>query len=107
MREFTSYGAIDKNLHYYVHRRKLMERAYGYLVGESPDTGGHYITVWAPRQTGKSSLLQDVYRELLRNQLYDAVYINVQSLGGIEDSQEAMNRILFYKAIQPPVRDAI
>ncbi len=96
MREFTSYGSIDKNLHYHVPRRELMKETYGYLVGESPDAGGHYITVWAPGQTGKSSLLQDVYRELLGNPLYDAVYINVQSLGSIEDSQEAMNRILFY-----------
>ncbi len=78
MRQFSSYGPINKKLHYYVPRRELLRKAHQYLVGEVPDEGGHYITVWAPRQTGKSSLLRDIYWELLPDERYCAANIDVQ-----------------------------
>ena len=54
MRRFSSYGPLRPNLHYYAPRDALLESAYTQLIGEIPDEGGHYITVWAPRQTGKT-----------------------------------------------------
>ncbi|MCP4108110.1 MAG: hypothetical protein GY749_21615, partial [Desulfobacteraceae bacterium] len=54
MRKFSSYGPVDTDLHYYVPRKELVDRAYTQLKGVIPDKGGHYITVWAPRQTGKT-----------------------------------------------------
>ncbi len=49
MRRFSSYGPINPKLHYYVPRQALVDQAVTHLVGEVPDEGGHYITVWAPR----------------------------------------------------------
>ena len=52
MRKFCSYGPVDTDLHYYVPRTELIEQALLQLRGEDPKKSGHYITVWAPRQTG-------------------------------------------------------
>ncbi len=57
MRRFSSYGPVDLDLHYYVPRTQLIDTACAQLVGENPDKGGHYITVWAPRQCGKSWIM--------------------------------------------------
>ena len=53
MKRFSSYGPIDTDLHYYAPRKELIDKAYTRVVGENRDKGGHYITVWAPRQCGK------------------------------------------------------
>ncbi len=96
MRKFSSYGPVDLDLHYHVPRRELLEKAYNYLAGENPDKGGHYITVWAPRQSGKSSLLRNVYRKILPDKKYDTAYINIQNLSGMQNSIECFNAILYY-----------
>lgn len=65
MRKFSSYGPLDPELHYYVDRKVLVNQAFTQLVGENPDRGGHYMTVWGTRQAGKSWIMQQVYRRLL------------------------------------------
>jgi predicted AAA+ superfamily ATPase len=60
MRRFHSYGPINNKLHYYAPRKELIQRTFTRLIGENPDEGGHYITVWAPRQTGKTWIMQEV-----------------------------------------------
>jgi hypothetical protein len=47
MRKFFSYGPIDPELHYYVPRQEWVNFAYQQLLGDNPNKGGHYITVWA------------------------------------------------------------
>jgi predicted AAA+ superfamily ATPase len=64
MRKFSSYGPIDSELHYHVPRQQLIEGAIQQLKGDNPDKGGHYITVWAPRQTGKTWIMQQVLKRL-------------------------------------------
>ena len=54
MRTFSSYGPVSKESHYYVPRTELVKQARQLLLGKDPDEGGHYITVWASRQCGKS-----------------------------------------------------
>ncbi|MCP4404854.1 MAG: hypothetical protein GY801_47080 [bacterium] len=63
-RKFSSYGQVNRNLHYYTPRTALIEKASRGLLGDSPDEGGHYLTVWAPRQAGKSSVMLEVMRRL-------------------------------------------
>ncbi len=46
MRKFSSYGPINRDLHYYVPRSELLAKARTYLVGDNPAEGGHYFTVW-------------------------------------------------------------
>ena len=64
MRKFWSYGPVNTNLHYYVPRTELIERALVQLIGEDPNEGGHYITVWAPRQAGKTWVMRRTYSTL-------------------------------------------
>ena len=64
MRKFSSYGPVDTELHYYVPRKALIEQAVSLLVGENPNKGGHYTTVWAPRQRGKSWVMQQTLQRV-------------------------------------------
>jgi hypothetical protein len=68
MRRFSSYGPIDRDEHYYAPRNELIEQAYTQLVGDNPQKGGPYITVWAPRQTGKSWVLLQALEQIEKNQ---------------------------------------
>ena len=92
MRKFCSYGPVDTRLHYYVERRELVEYALSQLRGERPEEGGHYITVWAPRQRGKTWVMQQVLWRLQEDERFDAVKVNVQVLKG----EESIAAILDY-----------
>ncbi len=76
--EFFSYGQIDTELHYHAPRKALIEQAYTQLMGEKPEKGGHYMTVWAPRQTGKSSVLLEVSKKLKHHQGFDMAIITME-----------------------------
>ncbi|NJN66369.1 MAG: hypothetical protein HC884_06470 [Chloroflexaceae bacterium] len=65
MRRFHSYGPIDLDLHFGVERKPLVDRCLDYLIGQ-PDRGGHYFTIWAARQTGKTWLMRRVLQEIPR-----------------------------------------
>jgi Cdc6-like AAA superfamily ATPase len=80
MRRFSSYGPIDTDLHYYAPRKALLAHAYTQLMGEEPEKGGHYITVWAPRQTGKSWTMQQILFKLRQDERFDAVKINLETV---------------------------
>lgn len=83
MRKFSSYGPVNTKIHYYVPRQELVERAILHLVGEVPSEGGHYITVWAPRQRGKSWLLNQALWQLNDNPAYagfNALKISLEHL---------------------------
>jgi len=94
MRRFSSYGPVSKESNYFVPRKELLQMAYTYLTGENPAEGGHYITVWAPRQTGKSSLLRDLYWDVMKDDNYFVANIDIQHLRDIQDSVRCMNTIL-------------
>lgn len=83
MRRFSSYGPIDTALHYYVPRQGLIDTAVEYLVGDDPTRGGHYMTVWAPRQRGKSWILNQALWQLNENPIYasfDTLKISLEHL---------------------------
>lgn len=63
MRRFHSYGPVDCRYHFCVDRQALVERCMDQLVGV-PDEGGHYFTIWAPRQTGKTWLMRQMREEI-------------------------------------------
>jgi hypothetical protein len=63
MRRFHSYGPVDCRYHFCVDRQTLVERCIDQLVG-IPDQGGHYFTIWAPRQTGKTWLMRQMREEI-------------------------------------------
>ncbi|OAD23214.1 hypothetical protein THIOM_000958 [Candidatus Thiomargarita nelsonii] len=85
MRRFSSYGPIDRELHYYVPRQELIDKATQQLKGYNPNKGGHYITVWAPRQTGKTWIMQEVVFSLRQENQFDVVILPLQHLSNVTD----------------------
>jgi len=63
MRRFHSYGPVDCEEHFCVERRDLIARCTEQLIGR-PEKEGHYFTIWAPRQTGKTWLMRQVKKEI-------------------------------------------
>ncbi len=80
MRRFFSYGQINTRQHYYAPRKELIDKAYTQLMGEYPEEGGHYITVWAPRQTGKSWTMQQILFRLRKDERYDVLKFGLEHL---------------------------
>lgn len=80
MRKFLSYGPIDTDIHFYAPRINLINQVLNYLLGDPFDKGGHYITVWAPRQRGKTWLMQQVQQRLKESPLADTVTVAALSL---------------------------
>ncbi len=98
MRKFSSYGQVNRNLHYYTPRTALIEKAYRGLLGDSPDEGGHYLTVWAPRQAGKSSVMLEVMRRLQQNEDFDVALFSMQSAKNVHHVEGILK--LFAKELQ-------
>ncbi|OAD20254.1 hypothetical protein THIOM_004054, partial [Candidatus Thiomargarita nelsonii] len=80
MRKFSSYGSPIKKAHYYAPRETLITNALTQLKGEELEEGGHYITVWAPRQTGKTWVMQEVVSTIEQDDQFDVVYLSLQFL---------------------------
>lgn len=91
MRKFSSYGPIDVNHNYYVPRTELIDRAHSRLVGEDPTQGGHYITIWAPRQTGKTWIMQQVVQRIHKEDKFDVAILTLQSAKELEDEAEVLS----------------
>ena len=85
MRKFSSYGPPSKTVNYYVPREALIADALAQLQGENPEEGGHYITVWAPRQTGKTSIMQEVYAQLHQENRFEVVILSLQYIYNVTD----------------------
>ncbi|MCP5049773.1 MAG: AAA family ATPase [bacterium] len=80
MRRFSSYGPVDTAQHYYVPRKTLIEKTYTQLLGPNPQRGGYYFTVWAPRQTGKTWVMQQILFQLQDDDRFDVLKINLEHL---------------------------
>jgi len=63
MRHFHSYGPVDCKAHFCVKREELIAQGVEQLIGQ-PETGGHYFTIWAPRQTGKTWLMRQIRADI-------------------------------------------
>jgi len=85
MRKFSSYGPVDPELHYYVPRQELVDGAIQQVLGDNPNKGGHYITIWAPRQTGKTWIMREVFFKLQQDKQFDAVFLPLQSLSNVTE----------------------
>jgi hypothetical protein len=81
MRTFHSYGPVNCKQHFCVPRKVLIEQAIKQLIGV-PNEGGHYFTIWAPRQTGKTWLMRQIKSEIGRQDA-DGFTLFDFSLGGL------------------------
>ena len=80
MRRFNSYGPIDTDIHYYAPRKELIARTFTQLVGEKSSEEGSYLTVWAPRQTGKTWVMQQILFQLKKDPRFHTLKINLEIL---------------------------
>ncbi len=80
MRRFSSYGPVDPTEHFCVERRELVERCVEELIG-NPNHGGHYFTLWAPRQTGKTWIMRRAAEEI-RARYGDRFVVGVMTMQG-------------------------
>ena len=80
MRRFSSYGPVDKDLHYYAPRQELLDFGHRQLVGSNPEKSGHYITIWAPRQTGKTWALNSIFAKIRSDNRFDVVKVELEAL---------------------------
>ena len=94
MRKFTSYGPINRKIHYYVPREKLINKTHQQLLGEIIEEGGHYITIWAPRQTGKTGILQQVLWRLQKDERFDVLKINLEQLEKVRKPERVIKVLL-------------
>jgi hypothetical protein len=92
MRTFSSYGPVDTTLHYYAPRKELIDFGIRQIVGSNPEKGGHYITVWAPRQTGKTWTLNNILFKLRSNERFDVAKIELE----IFKNQKDVGKVLTY-----------
>jgi hypothetical protein len=79
MRKFSSYGPVDKDLHFFVPRTELVREAEAHLLGESLEKGGHFTTVWAPRQCGKTWVMRQVVHKIRNGGVFEVAIIGMQS----------------------------
>ena len=93
MRKFSSYGPIDKDLYYYAPRTELIDHAVLQLLGKNPEKGGHYITVWAPRQTGKTWTMHEAVLKLREDKRFDILKIELETIKMEEDIGEVLTYI--------------
>src|SRR5271163_2504503 len=93
MRRFSSYGPVDPAEDFCVERRELVERCVAELV-DNPDKGGHYFTIWAPRQTGKTWIMRRAIEDI-RARHGDRFRVGALSMQGLvmgEETDEAFFR---------------
>ncbi|SLM32558.1 conserved hypothetical protein [Desulfamplus magnetovallimortis] len=81
MRTFFSYGPVDCRHHFCVPRKKLIEKCSNQLIGV-PEERGHFFTIWAPRQCGKTWLMRQVKKEI-EEKYPDQFAIVTMSMQGI------------------------
>lgn len=90
MRKFSSYGPPSIDRHYYAPREALISQVCNHLIGDDPTEGGHYVTVWAPRQTGKTWLMQQVVIALQQRGDFDVAITTMQSAKMAQTSAEVL-----------------
>ncbi|MCP4150256.1 MAG: hypothetical protein GY757_21085 [bacterium] len=91
MRRFSSYGPIDTDEHYYAPRKALIEKGMSQLLGDNPKKGGHYITVWAPRQTGKTWVMQETLRKLEHTGEFETGMLSLEAVKKEKNEKVVVN----------------
>jgi len=104
MRQFTSYGPADPEEHFCVERRQLVNKCVEQLVGTNPAKGGHYFTIWGPRQTGKTWIMRQAIKAI-RERYGDRFLVGKMSMqGAIIDDHEPPEAL--FKYLPDMFRDA-
>lgn len=79
MRSFNTSGPNIPERHYTVSRQNLIEK------GEKLVKNERYFTIWAPRQTGKSTYFR-LLAEALEKQNYKVCHVNIEHLANADEA---------------------
>jgi len=93
MRQFHSYGPVDCEEHFCVPRTELVERCFSQMTG-NPGKGGHFFTIWGPRQCGKTWLMRQVTKKI-EKQYPDRFIIGMMSVQGIIMEKDDPDEVMF------------
>lgn len=93
MREFNTTGPCNPTLHYTVMREALIE------VGREKVNKGRFFTLFAPRQSGKTTYFQLLLKQL-NQEGYTAVWVSFESM-------KTLSREWFYKALTSALKRAL
>ncbi|MEN8220373.1 MAG: hypothetical protein ABFS56_29310 [Pseudomonadota bacterium] len=93
MRHFHSYGPVDCQEHFCVQRQALVAQGVEQLIGK-PEKGGHYFTIWAPRQTGKTWLMRQIEQVISQQYPEDFTVFNF-SLGRLRGMKDSLPEVDF------------
>lgn len=96
MRKFSSYGPVDTDLYYYAPRKELIKKGFNQLLGENPQKGGHYITVWGPRQCGKTWVMREIIGNIKKTGQYETGILTLERAREVKD-EEVVLKILVEK----------
>jgi hypothetical protein len=90
MRYFSSYGPVDCQEHFCVPRIALIAKGVEQLIGKR-EKGGHYFTIWAPRQTGKTWLMRQIQQaiELKYPEEFAVFNFSLGALRGMSFSEQS------------------
>ncbi len=92
MRKFHSYGPVDCEEHFCVQRTDLIDRCVTQMIGH-PEKGGHYFTIWSPRQCGKTWLMRQA-TQTIEAEYPNRFTIGMMSMQGVimkpEEPEEAL-----------------
>ncbi|QTA82412.1 AAA ATPase-like domain-containing protein [Desulfonema limicola] len=103
MRRFHSYGPVDCRHHFCVKRNNLIQKCFNQLIG-IPEEGGHYFTIWSPRQCGKTWLMRQVKKEI-EKQYPEKFIVGMMSMQGVIMEKDDPDEVLF-RQLPRIVRDA-
>jgi len=94
MRTFYSYGPINTKKHYYVPRKKIIEKCVQALI-DDPEDVGHFFTIWGARQTGKTWIVEQSVKTIRRQykDQFNVAYISMQ--GFSNDEQKKLSEHFF------------
>jgi hypothetical protein len=84
MREFNTSGPNNPDIHFTVMREALLQKALEQITRPADPKGGRYFTLYAPRQTGKTTFVEQLMKRLDRRQFFPAM-ISFESLAGLEE----------------------
>jgi len=94
MRRFTSYGPVEAKANFGVERRELVEKCVEQLIGAPEESGGHFFTIWGPRQTGKTWIMRQAIAEIRakHGDKFAIGALSMQGLLGASDGEDVFLR---------------
>lgn len=108
MRTFNTSGPIDLSQHFGVPRTELVKQYVRHMIGDT-ETGGDYLTLWAPRQTGKTSLMYLIEQEVARHHSdqFAVCIISFEQYATIEEHPHDQHFDTFSEAFSTQLQERI